>query len=56
MLDLWCHTVWQEPKNIFSHMAPTVQFGSLDAVLTLETLGRRWGWEKDQGMEVFQKT
>ena len=22
LLDLWCHTVWQEPKNIFSHMAP----------------------------------
>ena len=46
LLDLWCHTVWQEPKNIFSHLAPTVQFGSLGAVLTLEILGRRWGWEK----------
>ena len=46
LLDLWCHTVWQEPRNIFSHMAPMVQFGSLGAVLTLEILGRRWGWEK----------
>ena len=55
LLDLWCHTVWQDPKNIFSHMAPVVQFGSLGAVLTLETLGSRWGWEKDQGMEVLSE-
>ena len=54
-LDLWCHTVWQEPKNIFSHLAPTVQFGSLDAVLTLETLGRRWGWEKTKVWRFFKK-
>ena len=55
LLDLWCHTVWQEPKNIFSHMAPTVQFGSLGAVLTLETLGRRWGWEKTKVWRFFKK-
>ena len=54
LLDLWCHTVWQEPKNIFSHMAPTVQFGSLGAVLTLETLGRRWGWEKTKVWRFFK--
>ena len=46
LLDLWCHTVWQEPRNIFSHRAPTVQFGSLGAVLTLETLGRRWAGKR----------
>ena len=55
LLDLWCHTVWQEPKNIFSHMAPTVQFGSLGAVLTLETLGHRWGWEKTKVWRFFKK-
>ena len=55
LLDLWCHTVWQEPKNIFSHLAPTVQFGSLGAVLTLETLGRRWGWEKTKVWRFFKK-
>ena len=54
-LDLWCHTVWQDPKNIFSHMAPVVQFGSLGAVLTLETLGSRWGWEKTKVWRFFQK-
>ena len=48
LLDLWCHTVWQEPRNIFSHMAPTVQFGSLGAVLTLETLGRRWAGKRQR--------
>ena len=55
LLDLWCHTVWQEPRNIFSHMAPTVQFGSLGAVLTLETLGHRWGWEKTKVWRFFKK-
>ena len=55
LLDLWCHTVWQEPRNIFSHMAPMVQFGSLGAVLTLETLGRRWGWEKTKVWRFFKK-
>lgn len=55
LLDLWCHTVWQEPKNIFSHRVPTVQFGSLGAVLTLEILGRRWGWEKTKVWRFFKK-
>ena len=54
-LDLWCHTVWQEPKNIFSHLAPAVQYGPLGAVLTLETLGNRWGWEKTKVWRFFQK-
>ena len=25
-LDLWCHTVWRDPNNVFSHMAPVIQF------------------------------
>ena len=54
-LDLWCHTVYQEPGNAFSHMAPAVQFGKLGAILTLETLGRRWGWEKTKVWRFFRK-
>ena len=54
-LDLWCHTVWRENSNAFSYMAPTVQFGSLGAVLTLETLGHRWGWEKTKVWRFFKK-
>lgn len=54
-LDLWCHTVWQEPGNAFSHIAPAVQYGKYGAVLTLETLGRRWGWEKTKVWRFFQK-
>ena len=54
-LDLWCHTVFQEPDNAFSHMAPAVQFGRYGAVLTLETLSRRWGWEKTKTWRFFQK-
>lgn len=54
-LDLWCHTVWQDPHNAFSHLAPVVQYGSRGAILTLETLGRRWGWEKTKVWRFFQK-
>ena len=54
-LDLWCHTVWQEPGNAFSHMAPVIQFGKYGAVLTLETLGHRWGWEKTKVWRFFKK-
>lgn len=54
-LDLWCHTVWQDPGNAFSHIAPAVQYGKYGAVLTLETLGRRWGWEKTRVWRFFKK-
>ena len=54
-LDLWCHTVWQETGNAFSCLAPAVQFGRLGAALTLEALGRRWGWEKTKVWRFFQK-
>ena len=55
LLDLWCHTVWQEPRNLFSHLAPAVQYGSMATVLTLETLGKRWGWEKTKVWRFFKK-
>lgn len=54
-LDLWCHTVWQDPDNAFSHMVPAVQYGRYGAILTLESLGRRWGWEKTKVWRFFKK-
>jgi hypothetical protein len=54
-LDLWCHTVWQDPRNIFSFSAPTVQYGQNGAALTLETLGHRWGWEKTKVWRFLHK-
>ena len=33
-LDLWCHTVWQDSGNIFSLLAPSVQFERRKALLT----------------------
>ena len=54
-LDLWCHTVWQDPRNIFSFSAPAVQYGQNGAALTLETLGYRWGWEKTKVWRFLQK-
>ena len=54
-LDLWCHTAWLDPHNIFSVLAPAVQYGRQGAVLTLETLGQRWGWEKTKVWRFLQK-
>ena len=43
-LDLWCHTVWQDPDNAFSHMVPAVQYGRYGACLlyTSKQRIRRW--------------
>lgn len=54
-LDLWCHTVWQDPRNVFSYQAPAVQLGPRGAVFSLEALGRRWRWEKTKVWRFFQK-
>jgi len=54
-LDLWCHTVSEDLGNAFSFLAPTIQFGKFGAVLTLETLGQRWNWEKTKVWRFFQK-
>lgn len=54
-LDLWCHTVWNDPRNAFSYIAPAVQYRFAGAVLSLETLGQRWGWEKTKVWRFFQK-
>ena len=54
-LDLWCHTVNEDPGNAFSCLAPVVQLGHYDAALTLENLGQRWGWEKTKVCRFLQK-
>ena len=54
-LDLWCHTVSEDENNAFSFLAPTIQFGRYGAVMTLETLGRRWNWEKTKVWRFFRK-
>lgn len=54
-LDLWCHTVSNDPRNAFSFLAPAAQYGKHGAILTLETLGQRWGWEKTKVWRFFQK-
>ena len=54
-LDLWCHTVSNDPRNAFSFLAPAAQYGKYGAILTLETLGQRWGWEKTKVWRFFQK-
>lgn len=53
-LDLWCHTTWMDTHNVFSCLAPAVQYGKMGAVLTLETLGQRWGWEKTKVWRFFK--
>ena len=54
-LDLWCHTVYRDYGNAFSFLAPTIQFDKYSSVLTLETLGKRWGWEKTKVCCFFKK-
>lgn len=54
-LDLWCHTVYEDPSNAFSFLAPAVQFGYGGALLTLEKLGQRWNWEKTKVWRFFKK-
>lgn len=54
-LDLWCHTVSEDTNNAFSFMAPAVQYGKYGALLTLETLGQRWGWEKTKVWRFMKK-
>ena len=54
-LDLWCHTVHKDYGNAFSFLAPVIQYGKFGCALTLEQLGRRWGWGKTKVWRFFQK-
>ena len=54
-LDLWCHTVSEDLNNAFSFLSPAVQLGRDESVLTLEKLGKRWGWEKTKVWRFFRK-
>ena len=54
-LDLWCHTVFRDKGNAFSFLSPVVQYGKYGSMLTLETLGKRWGWEKTKVWRFFRK-
>jgi len=54
-LDLWCHAVYQDYGNAYSFLAPAVQFGKYGSVLTLEKLGKRWGWEKTKVWRFLRK-
>ena len=54
-LDLWCHTIFEDHGNAFSFLYPAVQYGKYGSVLTLETLGQRWGWEKTKVWRFFKK-
>ena len=54
-LDLWCHTTFEDYGNAFSFLAPVIQYGKYGAILTLDTLGQRWGWEKTKVWRFFKK-
>ena len=54
-LDLWCHTVSNDSGNIFSCLFPCVQFHRRMAAITLETLGKRWKWNKTKVQRFFTK-
>ena len=54
-LDLWCHTIYRDYGDAFSFLGPAIQFGKYGSVLTLESLGRRWNWEKTKVWRFFRK-
>ena len=54
-LDLWCHTVSEDPDDAFSFLSPCIRFGRDRSFLSLETLGRRWHWEKTKVWRFFKK-
>ena len=54
-LDLWCHTTYGDYGYAFSFLAPAIQYGKYGSVLTLEGLGKRWGWEKTKVWRFFKK-
>ena len=54
-LDLWCHTAFEDQGNAFSFLSPVIQYGKYGSVLTLETLGKRWRWEKTKVWRFFKK-
>ena len=53
-LDLWCHTVFRDYGNAFSFLSPVIQYGKYGSMLTLETLGKRWRWEKTKVWRFFK--
>ena len=54
-IDLWCHTVSGDNRNILSFFQPCIQMDGKEPVLTLETLGQRWGWSKTKVRRFFVK-
>lgn len=54
-LDLWCHTVSNDPDDAFSFLSPHIRFRKGHSFLSLETLGRRWHWEKTKVWRFFKK-
>lgn len=54
-LDLWCHTIAKDQDNLFSFFAPMIRYPKINPYLTLETLGKRWRWEKTKVWRFFKK-
>lgn len=54
-IDLWCHTVSDDDRNVFSCFCPCIQIKASEPTLTLETLGARWNWSKAKVQRFFAK-
>lgn len=55
-LDLWCHTVWQEPSNVFSHMGAVSPIWAVRCGFDLGVPWQALEMGKDEGLALFQKT
>lgn len=53
--DLYLHTVYNYESNPFSKTCPAVMYNKGEFVLTLTTLGERWGWSISKVSRFFKK-
>ena len=53
--DLWLHTVYREPYQPFSEECPTILYEKGLPILTLDTLAKRWLWDKQRVYRFFKR-
>ncbi len=53
--DLWLHTVYREPYQPFSEECPAILYEKSMPILTLDTLAKRWLWDKQRVYRFFKR-
>lgn len=53
--DRWLHTVYREPYQPFSEECPAILYEKSMPILTLDTLAKRWLWDKQCVYRFFKR-